>query len=347
MPTEIKPLPLYVNDDGVPIVTRSMLGTFLSCPRATMYKYADRLKPKMQQKPLKRGNWIHTLLEHHYSGQDWREAHRALSLQFDDLFDEEKDVLGDLPREIGRIMRAYFWHYQQEQDWNVLEVEFKVEVEMPGVGLFRGRADLLVETPYGLYVEDHKSHKNLPSMDFRLRDAQSALYIWAFRKAGYPVDGFIWNYVRYHAPREIRFNKNGTLSKRQGDTTYDVAYRSIKRQGRDPKDYRDVLLPLHRHRYVHGGPQLSPFFKRSVLEKDDDMLAQAVREASHTARRMNRYPFLNRRVVERNNTRSCEWCTYKDLCSVELFGGDTRHVLRGFTQGDPLDYYYDMKETGE
>lgn len=337
-------MPLYVNDDGVPIVTHSMLSTFKECPRKTLYKYADRLKPKQQAKPLKRGNWIHTLLEVHHEGGDWREAHRKLSLQYDELFDEEKDLLGDLPREIYRLMLAYFWHYENDRDWKVLEVEFTVEVELPGVGLYRGRLDILVETPFGLYAVDNKSHRTLPDVDFRLRDAQSALYIWACRKAGYPVDGFIWNYIRYSAPREVRFNKNGSLSKRQGDTTYDTAYRSIKAQGRDPKEFADLLLPLKRQRYVHGGPQLSTFFRRSTLEKDDDMLRQIVSEARHTALRMNRYPFLKRGVVERNNTRACGWCGYKDLCSVELFGGNVQQVLKGFRQGDPLEYYYDIKE---
>ena len=340
--TEI--LPLYVNEDGIPVVTQSMLKTFLECPRKTMYKYADRLKPKSQAKPLKRGGWIHTLLESHYRGNDWRDAHKILSLQFDELFDEEKDTLGDLPVEIREIMRSYFWHYENDRDWKVLEVELMVEVELPRVGLYRGKLDLLVETPFGLYVVDHKSNRTLPNTDFRLRDAQSALYLWACRKAGYPVDGFIWNYIKYVAPKQVRFNLNGSLSKRQGETTYDTAYRSIRRQERDPRDYRDLLAPLRRQRYVHGGPQLSPFFKRSTLEKDDDMLKQAVGEAIHTSRRMNRYPFLNRRVVERNNTRACDWCTYRDLCTVELFAGNVQNVLKGFRQGDPLEYYYDIKE---
>lgn len=336
--------PLYVNDDGVPIVTQSMLKTFLECPRKTKYKYADRLKPKMQAKPLKRGNWIHTLLEHHYRGDDWREPHRALSLRYDELFDEEKDILGDLPDEIGKIMRSYFWHYENDLDWEVLEVEFTIETELPGVGLYRGRIDLLVNTPYGVYAVDHKSHRTLPNLDFRLRDAQSALYIWALRRLGYDVQGFIWNYIKYSAPRPVRFNKNGTVSKRQGETTYDTAYRSIKAQGREPRDYRDILAPLRRQRYVHGAVQLSPFFKRSTLEKDDDMLAQAIREATHTSKRMNRYPFTRPEYVERNNTRSCDWCQYRDLCSVELFGGNVQQVLRGFRQGDPLEYYYDIKD---
>lgn len=337
-------VPLYVNEDGVPIVTQSMLATFKECPRKTLYKYADRLKPKTQAKPLKRGNWIHTLLETHYSGGDWRKAHRKLCLQFDELFDEEKDALGDLPTEIEQIMRSYFWHYRDDADWKVLEVELMIEVELPRIGLYRGRLDLLVETPYGLYVVDHKSHRALPDTDFRIRDAQSALYIWACRKAGYPVEGFVWNYIRYYAPRPVKFNLNGALSKRQGETTYDAAYRSIRAQDRDPRDYRDLLIPLQKQRYVHGGPQLSSFFRRSILEKDEDMLRQIVREAIHTGRRMNRYPFLRRNVVERNSTWMCGRCSYRDLCSVELFGGNVQQVLRGFRQGDPLEYYYDMKE---
>lgn len=338
-------MPLYTTDEGVPIITHSMLKTFKRCPRQALYKYHDRLKPKTQAKPLKRGNWIHSLLETHYSGGDWRETHTTLSLQFEQLFDEEKDALGDLPDEIGRIMTSYFWHYRDDQDWKVVTVEDTIEVEMPNGTIYRGRTDLLVETPYGLYIVDHKSHKSLPDLSFRLKDPQSALYIWAYRKAGIPVQGFIWNYIKYVAPKPIRFNLDGSMSKRQGETDYPTAYRSIKAQGYDPKDFRDVLLPLQRQRYVHGGAQLSPFFKRSSLEKDDAMLLRVLRESVHTTNRSHKYPFAKRDYVERVVDRSCGWCSYNDLCATELYGGNADQVRRKqFKVGDPMDYYQDQKE---
>lgn len=342
------PMALYETDDGTPIMTQSMLKTFKRCPRQTLYKYHDRLKPKVQPTPLKRGSWVHSLLEEHYKGGDWKETHRKLSLQYDQLFDEEKDKLGDLPNDISRLMKSYFWHYRDDQDWEVKDVELTLETTMPDGTLYRCRVDLLVDTPYGLFIVDHKTHRDIPKLTFRLKDPQSALYIWAFRKEGIPVQGFIWNYIKYLPPKPLKFNKNGSLSKRQGETDYPTAYRSIKDQGDDPKDYRDLLLPLQRQRYSHGAPQLSPFFQRATLEKDDGILTRVVREATHTTKRANKYPFEKRDYVGRTVERSCDWCAYNTLCETELFGGNADVVRRQqFKEGDPLDYYQDQKEIGE
>lgn len=346
---------LYLAEDGeTPIITHSMLKSFKRCPRQAMYKYADRLKPKMTAKPLRRGTWIHSLLETHHKGGNWKETHADLTAKFNGLFEEEQEMLGDLPTEIGHVMSSYFWHYQDDRDWTVIEldnelaVEHMLEVKLPEGTIYRCRTDVVVETEFGLYIVDNKSHRTLPNIDFRLKDPQSALYIWAYQKAGIPIQGFIWNYIKYSPPKPLRFNLNGELSKRQGETDYPTAYRSIKAQGYDPRDFRSLLLPLQRRRYVHGAPQLSPFFKRSTLEKDEEMLKRVLRESLHTTKRSHTYPFHKRDYVERTVDRSCDWCSYKDLCTVELFGGNRDQVIRTqFKQGDPMDYYYDQKDTNE
>lgn len=339
---------LYETEDGQPIVTHSMIKTFRRCPKQTQYKYVERLKPKHESAPLKRGKWIHALLEVHYKGGDWKEEHKRWVSKYRKLFEEEQEKLGDLPREIAHLMDSYFWHYRYDEDWKVLETEFTIECELPDGTLYRGRVDNLVETRFGLYVVDHKSHKSLPDTNFRLIDAQSALYIWAANKLGIPVQGFIWNYIKYLPPKPLKFNKNGTLSKRQGDTDYPTAYRSIKAAGFDPKEERfaGLLKMLKSHRYQPDSMQLSPFFRRDTLEKSNDVIQQVVREAFHTTKRMHKYPFHKPHLVERVPDRSCSWmCSFKDLCTAELMGGNADNVRRlQFKEGDPMEYYYDQKE---
>ena len=148
-----------------------MLKTFRRCPKQAEFKYVHRLKPKRLGSPLKRGVWVHELLEIHHNGGDWRERHAELSLQFSNLFDEEKDYYGDMPTEIATIMRSYEWHYKNES-WKVLETEFQIETEFPDGTIYRGKMDALIETQHGLYLVDHKSHKTLPDYTFRLLDAQ-------------------------------------------------------------------------------------------------------------------------------------------------------------------------------
>src|ERR1051326_4725994 len=172
------PMSLYV-ENGQKIITHSMIKSMGRCPRQTMYKYYDRLKPKQLSKPLKRGNWMHSLLEAKYKNKNWKKVHKQLSRKFGQLFEEERESLGDLPRECKNLMNSYLWHYRDDEDWEELEVEYTIEVMLPNGMLYRGRVDMLVSTPFGLYVVDHKTHKSLPTTFFRMQDIQSALYIWA------------------------------------------------------------------------------------------------------------------------------------------------------------------------
>lgn len=339
--------PLYTTDDGQPIITHSMIKTMRRCPRQAMYKYHDRLEPKALSKPLKRGKWAHSLLETKYKGGDWRTTHHDLTVEYEKLFEEEQERLGDLPSEMDALMRSYNWHYRDDADWTVLETEYTFETELPDGTLYRCRVDNLVETPYGLYLVDHKTHNQLPDESFRLLDTQSCLYIWCARRNKVPVQGFIWNYLKAKAPAQLKFKLDGYLYKRQGETDYPTALRSIKRAGKDPRDFRDLLLSLKKQRYEHGAMQLSPFFRRNWLDKNDDMIRRVVKEAIHTTKRANAYPFHKRDYVERVPDRSCKWmCGYMDLCTAELLTGDGAIVRHnGYNENaDALDYYTDHEE---
>lgn len=334
---------------GKEITTHSMIKAHKGCPRQALYKYIDRLKPKAVSKPLKRGTWMHYLLEEHHAGRDWEAKHLELSRQFDGLFDEEKYFYGDLPTECLALMRSYIWHYKLDP-WKVLETEFTVETEFPDGRLYRGKVDALIENQFGLWLVDHKTHGRFPDHTFRLLDAQSALYLWAAKRNKIPVQGFIWNYLRTKAPSEPTLLKDGSrFSKRMGETDYLTYSRAIKRL-RDERGYKitraDVEMAnrLKQDRYVPGEPQTSPFFRRDILEKDNGMLRRVAMESYHTSKRMHEYPFNNRDIVERNQDADrCRYrCSYTDLCTAELLGNNTMPLLKqNYKVGDALDYYED------
>ncbi len=347
--------PLYV-DNGQVITTHSMIQTARRCMNMTRYKYAERLKPKRvtaRMLPLKRGTWVHDLLEHHYRGESWIERHHVLTAQFNKLFDEERESLGDLPTECARLMRSYLWHYGANKadpfhGWDVHDTELTLECPWPdGNGIYRCRLDILFEDQFGLWVGDHKTHKTLPSMSFRLRDHASALYIWCAKMNGLDVNGFLWNYIRTKPPTVPAQVYVGTkregLSTRAIDTDYPTMHRAITAYGYNHADYREPLLALKRDRWRPGVPQTSPFFRWNTLEKDDDMLARVVASAMRTRDRIHGYVYDD--TTERTTDRSCDWmCDFKELCETELFGGNVAHVRRQFSTGDPLDYYHDDKD---
>jgi hypothetical protein len=338
----------YLDEQGRQIVTQSMLKTFTQCPRWAKYKYVDRLTPRREGAAPKLGTWMHRLLEVHYQGKDWRTTHEELSKQFRAMFEEEQAHYGDMPTMARMLMEAYVWHYEHDH-WKVLETEFTAETEFPDGKVYRMRADMLVEDQFGLWLVDHKWPRSLPDGTFRLLDRQSALYIWALRRLGYDIQGFVFNYGRRKVPSVPKITAGGRVSTRRLDTEYVAlvaALRKYKAQGHHlPASLIALAKQLKTHQYQDGEPQRSRFFYRHVVEKSDAMVKQVAGESYHTAKRMERYPFHRPEIVERVVGRHCTYlCPFTDLCTTELIGGNVTAVMRGYRTKDPMAYYTDDRE---
>ena len=336
--------PLYPHPEtGQPLLTNSMLGAFRRCIKQSEYKYVHRLKPKMLGKPLKRGVWVHELLEIEAKGGDWKAHHKKLTQKFNRMFDEEKDFYGDMPTEILRVMKSYMWHYKNDP-WKYHEVELELTAQLPNGTLLRGKVDGLIENQWGLWLIDHKTHKTLPDITYRMLDTQSPLYVWLAHQNNIPVNGFIWNYLRWKAPSIPALLKSGDrLSRAACDTDYPTYKKAIKDYGLDPTPYQDKLDILKKQRYVPGEPQTSSFFRRDVFEKSPELIDRVIKEAMRTADRMNNYDWADKDAVERTVGNHCRFmCSYSDLCTMELLGGNTRPLIRqNYEVGDPMSYYHD------
>lgn len=343
---------LYVVEGTDQLVsTHSMLKAFRRCPKQAEYKYVRRLKPRRLGRPLRLGTWMHRLQEIDYRGDDWREEHKILSRRFNDLFDEEKDEIGDLPNDCRRLMESYLWHYADDP-WIVHETEFILEAELPDGSILRGRVDNLIENQYGLWIVDHKWHRSFPSHEYRILDQQSVGYLWLALKNNIPVQGHIWNYGRSKAPViPTLTKKTGVISRwAKLDTDYLTVARYLRDHPELPRAaYMAKLRVLRNQRYKPGEPQSSPFFRRVVVEKNKAMIEQGIRELYHTHKRMHNYPFDNPLAVERVPDRSCTFmCSYIGICSAELSTGKTPVNWRqSFSVGDPLDYYNDDRKDEE
>lgn len=340
-----------------------MIKTFERCPNQARYSYAERLKPRRvsaREKPLRRGTWIHSLLEHYYKGNGWHKEHQRLSQEYAALSQEEQDELGDLPEECARLMRSYLWHYGADKSdpfhgWEILGAEETLECPWPdGKGVYRMRLDLRVrDTDTGaMYIVDHKSHKTLPNTTFRLLDKASALYLWCAQENGLPVEQFVWNYIRTIPPTKPEVLKDGTrLSRKAITTDYPTMLRAIQEYGLDWRDYAPQLKALKAQRWVRDGVQISEFFRRDSLTKDDAMLERVVASAMRTRDRLAEYVWDDH--TERTVEPSCQWmCSHSDLCTTELFSGSDSPQARTLRQrtyrvGNPLDYYKEGKEVSE
>jgi PD-(D/E)XK nuclease superfamily len=330
---------------GRNITTHSMIKTMRTCPKQAYYKYVLRLKPQMLGRPLRFGTWMHALFEVHYRGEDWRIRHKELTHAYAKLFDEEKERVGDLPRECAKMMTSYLWHYKDDP-WKVLDTEFTLEVILPDGSIYRCKLDMLIENQYGLWIVDHKTHRVLPDNDYRLLDAQSALYIWAALKNNIPVQGHIWNYMRSKCPSTPALLQSGArLSRAKIDTDYPTYRKALKAYGLDPEHYWEKLKNLKSQRFVPGELQTSPFFRRDTLEKSPAMIRRVASEAYQTHLRMHSYHWDRVDLIERNTGTHCKFaCSYLDVCTADLFTGNSEFIKRQkYKVGDPLDYYYDER----
>lgn len=348
---------LYTNEDGVPVSTQSMMKTFLNCPREAYYKYYLRLQPKVSSVPLERGKWMHSLLEAHYKGEDWKAEHKKLESRFNRLFDEEKEALGDLPTECYQLMLSYLWHYgdprYSDYHWKVHEVELKLEAEMPNGHLYRGVFDLLVEDEFGLWLVDHKNQKRFPNWEYRMLDMQSPLYIWLLRENGIPVNGFVWNYLKTSGFPKMNVLQSGkSFYSKSWDAENDYVHmaRSIKQAQQKFPDFlsdeadrqraREKLDYLKGLRWEPDKPQAHPYFRREVIEKSDDMIDRALASAVRTSERMHSYDFSDPDAIERN-VNQCKgfMCSYRSLTMADLVTGDSTMLQKqGYKKGDPLAY---------
>lgn len=307
-------------------ISNSKAKTWRRCPKQYEFKYVHKLRPKRRKIHLELGSWVHDLLMHYHDGQDWKKQHRLLTVKFNNLFEEEKEDLGDLPQEALRLMSSYLRHYEkQDKDHHTIDTEMNEIITMPDGTEFNFIIDEIYEEPgQGLWLRDHKTVGKFMPADFMLIDAQLTRYFYCAEKLGYtPLLGVEFNEIRTKAPVVPEELKSGLLSQRQNmDTDYWTYLRAIKRRKQSPKIYMETLRRLWEREQGD-----SRFFRRSRLPKDKPVTDRMMAELTMTAQEIEAAEAVNR--FPRTADKSCEWmCDYMDLCVVELTGGDTSSLIK-------------------
>jgi CRISPR/Cas system-associated exonuclease Cas4 (RecB family) len=283
--------------------------------------------PKRSPLPLRRGSYLHSLLEAKYATGDWRPKQHELAKGFDSMFEEEREYYGDLPRVCEHIMESYdYWWRAEDEELNVIETEYEFEVELPHGHVLGGQADAIVEDEWGMWLMEHKSHKTLPDADYRFLDMQTARYVWALQKLGYPLTGVLWNYIVTVEPKRPKLTQKGVLSKAKCKTDLFTFVDTIQQYGLDPHDYRSDILRLKGR---------NEFFRRERVPKPKHVIETLVKEAVVVADEIERGVKPVRSI-----DRSCDWCSYLDICITSLYGGDSQSIVKArYQKATKKDYY--------
>jgi hypothetical protein len=268
----------------------------------------------------------------HNDGEDWKLRHKELTRQFYNLWEEEREELGDLPRDCMRIMASYLRTYKGDADrYHVIDSELDEVVTLPNGLRLNVVVDVVLEDLIdgGVWLRDYKTRDKFTRAENMMLDPQMTLYFWAMEHMGYkPIRGAQYDEIRTKAPTRPSLLKTGGLSKaRSIDTDVWTYMREIQRHQLNPADYSDIL----RHIAVN---QKDRFFRRTPIPKDRPVVKTTMKEAVQTAQeiqaaeRRGRFP--------RTFDNSCSWqCEYRDLCITELYGGNIEPLVKmNFEQGD-------------
>lgn len=305
------------------VLSNSMIKGWRRCPKQYEFKYVMGLKPKKRETPLYRGDWLHQLLMTHYDGEDWMERHRILTAEFNELFEEEQEELGNLPEECHRIFRSYLAHWKHEdKKLTIIDSEVDEVVDLPNGDEFNFIVDLIVQEPDGgIWLWDHKTVKDFMPESFMLLDTQLARYFWAAQKVGYkPLRGILFNELRTAPPTLPKLLKSGKLEQRRNIRCDVYSYlRAIKEAGQDPKDYAEFLNYLK--------TKSGEWYRRTRLAKDPVLTKQTMRELMMSSREIKEAERLGH--FPRTPMKSCQWdCGFIDPCTIQLHGGSIDEVIR-------------------
>lgn len=268
---------------------------------------------------------MHELLQAFYEGEDWKSKHLELTARFNSLWEEEREELGDLPKECLAIMRSYLRHYKADSErYRVIDCEMDEIITLPNGLRLQIIIDLIVEDIIdgGLWIWDHKFRERLAEVDDMLLDPQLTLYFWGVERLGYtPLRGAMYNEVRTKPPAVPQLLKSGGLTKRMNiDTDVFTYMREIRRHELDADDYSDILQ-------VIAHKQKDKFFRRTKLPKDPPVLKTMMTELVDTAREIQGAE--RTATFPRTFDSSCKWgCEYKNLCLAQLHGADISSMIK-------------------
>lgn len=305
-------------------LSNSSIKAVLRCEQLYEYKYVQELQPKRVALPLKKGSWVHLLLQAKYVDGAWQKVHEKLTRQFSALWDEEKEYYGDLPAQTQTIMEGYDWHWRDDAKiWTIKETELPIEVPLGKSWLYVGKIDVVAERERELWLWDHKTFRGkAPSSDYRTLDPQSALYDWAYEKiTGRKPAGFLFNYLRTKLPTEPKLLKkgNGQLSRAAKiDTNYYTLLRFLKQNKLEPQNYRQELAAAK--------ARDSLFYDRVEIPKPTAVIRSLLLDIQETVPRV-RELHEGRRPV-RTLTIDCVRCSYHLLCLTEMTGGSGEYIKK-------------------
>jgi len=312
-------------------ISQSKVNTWRKCQYAHQLQYEENLAKKATPRPLKFGKIIHQMVEADAQGNDPLKVLNKVATDNKQLFLEEREMYGDIVKDIRYIMSAYFDYWKASplvylpRGKQFAEHSFEVEIA-PGI-LCKGTIDAIVRSKKMNWLAEHKSHKNFPNTDHRWRNLQSCVYIRIMEVLGWwKVEGTLWDYIRSKSPTRPLILKSGEMSERSLDSLPQVVI-DVCREHRI-KPPADLVYKQHEN--------MSHWFERIYTPVKKKVVDEVFTDFLNTARQMANTP-RPRRGRPKSIGRHCDWCQFEDICRAELQGSDAEFVKEHYYQQSDYD----------
>lgn len=302
-------------------VSQSKVKQWRKCRQAYHYKYIDKLRRRRIKRPFKFGTIIHSMLEAHANGDDPFEVLEKISFDEHKLFAAEKEMYGDIIKDIGVIMQEYFDFWGEDSlrmlrhDGKYAEHEFNIEIAKDIV--MTGKIDGVAKANKLKWLVEHKSFKKMPTEDTRWRNLQSAVYFRVIEITDWwkNLDGICWDYTKSKPPTVPQLLKSGELSEKNIDTLPSVVLRAIRKHKLNPKDYKKLITDAENNRRHYFLRIYTPINKPVV----DRIFTGFVETAKEIAQDHGT-------KCDKNIDLHCGYCDYEPLCRAELTNSDVDFI---------------------
>jgi hypothetical protein len=305
-------------------INQSRIKAWRTCKRQHWYKYQERLKRKKIKRPFMFGNIVHEMLEAHANGQDAFRVLTKIERENRKLFRAEKEVYGDIVRDVEYIMTEYFDYWEnhpKKEDLAYIRINGKVaehvfEIEIEKGVVWKGKIDSFAKNNNLTWLVEHKTFAKEWSEDERWRNLQSVTYIRAAREMGWPdPEGTCWDYILSKAPTMPKLKQDGTPSAAAIVTLPSVVHDFMREHNLNRKQC-DALMESSRANYPKYFQRIFTPVNRDIEENIFSDFEEDFRDIVEQ----------HDKKKSRNIGRHCGWCDFEPLCRAELQGLDVDYI---------------------
>lgn len=210
--------------------------------------------------------------------------------------------------------------------------------------VYAGRIDMLAEDEKGAYwIFDWKTAASISEQyEFLYLDDQIASYVWALRKLGLPVRGFVYHEQRKAFPQAPTRNKTRRLGRlfsvnKNQATDYESYLRAVSEEDADA-----YAAGLYDEFLEYLKTQGTAFWARHQIYKSDHEVQETERNIGYEALDMTD-PKL--RIYPSPGRFGCNFCAFQEPCKEKNAQGDYQYILDTLFEKKEHYYLRDKKST--